>query len=98
MTEMFGGNLFADGALLPLYRQLLGIEGFKPFECVGTPEETIAAFLLAHQRGDFDDTVAMNMFMKDLLPTLKDRHALIEDALTPSKEHAIPLPYSSITP
>src|SRR5207248_3154222 len=41
----FGRDLFSDEGLAPLYRQLWGIDGFKPFECVGTPEETRAAFL-----------------------------------------------------
>lgn len=47
VATIFGKNLFADEQLLPLYRELCGFEGIKPFDCVGTPEEVIAAFKLA---------------------------------------------------
>lgn len=64
LLKIFGKNLYAEDALLPTFKQLLGLEGTKPFECVGTPEETRAAFLLAHQRGDLEDTAAMALFLK----------------------------------
>jgi hypothetical protein len=51
VNEIFGKNLFADEALLPLFRELLGIEGCKPFECVGTNEEMIVALQLANGFG-----------------------------------------------
>ena len=59
VIEIFGKNLLDDASLLPLYRQLLGIEGFKPFECVGTPEETREAFAMIQKRGDFTDATIM---------------------------------------
>lgn len=62
LIEIFGKNLFDDAALIPLYKELLGLEGFKPFECVGTPEETKEAFALARKRGDLSDTAIMKMF------------------------------------
>ncbi len=63
LTKIFDGNLYENESLIPLYRQLLGKEGFKPFECVGTPEETKEAFNLAHKRGDMDDTPVMQMYL-----------------------------------
>ena len=56
MVKIFGKNLFNDLALLTIYRKLWGLEAEKPFDCVGTPEETLAAFKLASKsaayRGD----------------------------------------------
>ena len=52
--------------LKPLYRELLGLQGIKPFECVGTPEETKEAFRLAQKKGEMNDTVMMKMFTKDV--------------------------------
>ena len=98
LEEVFGKNLYADDALLPLYRQLLGLEGTKPFECVGTPEETQAAFLLAHERGDLEDSSAMNMFLQESLATIDDPQKLIRLALRPSPTHAIPPDFSTIVP
>jgi hypothetical protein len=50
VNEVFGRNLFADETLLPLFRELLGIEGCKPFECVGTNEEMAVALKLVNER------------------------------------------------
>lgn len=62
VTEIFGRNLFADASLWPLYEELLGLQRFKPFECVGTPEETKEALRLAQKRGDFAETIIMQKF------------------------------------
>jgi hypothetical protein len=51
MNNIFGKNLFADKALLPLFRELLGMEGCKPFECVGTNEEMKETLQRIHERG-----------------------------------------------
>ena len=44
-----GKNLLLDSQLEPIYRQLLGIEGDKPLECVGEIKENRAAMRLAQQ-------------------------------------------------
>jgi len=50
VIKIFKKNLFDDKKLLPLLYQLLGLEGFKPFECVGTKKETLLAFKLSLER------------------------------------------------
>jgi UDP-N-acetyl-alpha-D-muramoyl-L-alanyl-L-glutamate epimerase len=62
VVNMFGGNLYADKRLLPLFRRLLGIEGFKPLDCVGEPEEMILAMHLAARRGEYEGESAMRIF------------------------------------
>ncbi len=62
VIEMFGADLYADTRLLPLFRQILGIEGFKPLDCVGEPEEMIAAMRLASQRNEYTNEPAMRLF------------------------------------
>jgi UDP-N-acetyl-alpha-D-muramoyl-L-alanyl-L-glutamate epimerase len=49
MAHLFGKNLLADTTLLPIARELLGRGTQKPFECVGTREETLCAFHLCTQ-------------------------------------------------
>ena len=39
LIEIFGGNILADIAQEDGYRELLGLKGHKPFECVGEIEE-----------------------------------------------------------
>jgi hypothetical protein len=50
MRAIFGSDLFEQGDLMPLVRALLGIEGAKPFECVGTAQETLAGLYLTIRR------------------------------------------------
>ncbi len=92
LVPLFGKNLFEDEKLIPLYKELLGLEGFKPFECVGTPEEVKAAFLLIQKRGDFDGTPVMKLF------TEKKAQAMLNEAMEPSDDHAIPKKYLSLVP
>ncbi|HEY1063831.1 MAG TPA: hypothetical protein VGE30_00875, partial [Candidatus Saccharimonadales bacterium] len=48
LEKLWGGkNLLLDPSLEPLYRQLLGIEGDKPLECVGAIKENRAAMRMA---------------------------------------------------
>jgi UDP-N-acetylmuramoylalanine--D-glutamate ligase len=42
-TQIFQHDLFADVTLVPIWKQLLGFEADKPFECVGTKAEILAA-------------------------------------------------------
>lgn len=99
-----GQNLFNSPALLDTYRELLGVQDFKPFDCVGTIDEMRVAFFRAQTHG-FADTAAMNMFREEVLPQMElhtvERNALgatyreeapvIEHQLmTLSSEHAMP--------
>jgi hypothetical protein len=90
VTTMFGGNLFEDEGLLPLYRELLGTEAFKPFECVGTPDETRAAFVLIKKGKKFSKTPVMKMFEKEVQKEIKDEDALVAEALKMKTQHCIP--------
>ncbi|MDP2966880.1 MAG: hypothetical protein Q8N87_00440 [bacterium] len=47
LLKIFGKNLFEDKTLLPIMQELMGERGFKPFECVGTKKESLAAFYLS---------------------------------------------------
>ena len=51
LENLFSGkNLLLDPELDATYRQLLGIEGDKPLECVGEVKESRAAMRLAQQK------------------------------------------------
>lgn len=50
LVKIFGSNLFEDKNLLHLMEELAGERNFKPFECVGTTKESLAAFYLSLQR------------------------------------------------
>ena len=55
LVGLFGKNLFADSTMDQTFRELLGQEGIKPFECVGEVEEVRKALSMAKQRGDWPE-------------------------------------------
>ncbi len=96
LQEIFGANLFDKASLLPLYKELLGKEGFKPFECVGTPEETQVAFYMAGQTGVYDDDIVMKMFKTDVLPSLITIDKIKEKVFVHGDAPLIPEQYKSV--
>ena len=93
LQKIFGANLLNDKKLLPLFQELWGEKAFKPFDCVGTPEEVRAAFLLITQNGAWKDSLIVEYFRHKILPKIKDPEALISAALTNSAEHSVPLEF-----
>jgi UDP-N-acetyl-alpha-D-muramoyl-L-alanyl-L-glutamate epimerase len=87
---IFGADFLADAANLPLVEELLGLSGHKPFECVGTPDEMIAALWLCHDGRLHAGTPALALFRERVLPGLEDPQRLVEDCLRPSEDHLVP--------
>lgn len=56
VINIFGKNLLDDKNLLLLFEELVGIRNFKPFECVGTPEETREALEKIINKKEFDES------------------------------------------
>jgi len=55
LIEIFGGNLFSDTELYPIFSQLLGKTETKPFECVGEINEVKRALILAKETGNWKE-------------------------------------------
>lgn len=74
--QIFGKELYEDASLAPLYRELLGISGIKPFECVGTNEEMILAMQKFYQQSTIQKKEhrlpIMEIFESEILPTMSD--------------------------
>jgi len=66
-TQIFHKNLFNDKSLLPLAKQLAGLEKTKPFECVGEKKESLAAFYLSFKKveGESKNFYLLNFFKKN---------------------------------
>lgn len=54
LTEIFGKNMYGDENQFAGFAALLGVGEDKPFECVGTVDESIAALQLTADRADWD--------------------------------------------
>lgn len=72
VNQIFARDLFEDKNLIPLFSELLGISGIKPFECVGTNEEMILAFWLIFQNEKKADAVMMKLFFEQVMTRMKD--------------------------
>ncbi len=68
VVAIFGADLYTKKRLLPLFKRILGIEGFKPLDCVGEPEEMILAMHYAARRKEYSGEPAMRLFEKYFPP------------------------------
>ena len=77
LIKIFGKDLFEDKRLIPIMKELIGEDKYKPFECVGTKKETLIAFYLSYKkyidRKRVDDTYVnlpflLRYFEKKILP------------------------------
>lgn len=68
VVSIFGADLYSKKRLLPLFKRILGIEGFKPLDCVGEPEEMILAMHYASCRKEYSGEPAMRLFEEHFPP------------------------------
>jgi hypothetical protein len=76
--KIFGQELYDNNELVKLYKELLGIDGIKPFECVGTNEEVTYAMYLYYKRIENNSQIPpiMEFFKNNVLPTLSANELL----------------------
>lgn len=90
LIAIFGKNLYEDESLIDMYKQLLGIAEFKPFDCVGTPDETCVAMHIAHEQGEYNETSVMKLFGSRVLPNMKDIDAMKSEVFKTYESKNIP--------
>ncbi len=69
MLSIFGADLYKRKRLSRLFKRILGIEGFKPLDCVGEPEEMILAMHLASARKEYAGEPIMQLFEEYFPPS-----------------------------
>jgi len=74
LTKIFGSNLFEDQTLIPLMEELVGDRSFKPFECVGTTQESLAAFYLCLQKTHPPLPILLKHFRQHIAKKHPDLH------------------------
>lgn len=55
LVKIFGKDLYADAALQPMFKDLMGKGSMKPFDCVGTFEEMQEAYAMAWGNAKFPE-------------------------------------------
>ena len=70
---IFWKELYQDIELENLFKELLGISGIKPFECVGTNEEVIMAMYMYYnklKKSNSELPFILNIFEKEISPKM----------------------------
>ena len=88
MIDIFGADLYAKPRLLPLFKRILGIEGWKPFDCVGEPEEMILAMHYAAQRREYAGEPAMQLFL-EYFPSSYGFDEIARKVFADTEEHVV---------
>lgn len=89
-------NLLDDLSQLRGFQELIGVEGHKPFECVGEIKESMAALILLTNNIEWRNDNIVRYFAKEILPTIKDPGNLIEESMKFSKKHMLSKHYEEI--
>lgn len=72
VNDIFWADLFEKADLIPLFKELLWIEGIKPFECVGTNEEMTLAIWIISKKEKKSDSPIMKLFEEKVKSRMTD--------------------------
>jgi len=82
LVGIFGTDLLRDESQLPGYRELLGIDSYKPFECVGEIPESQAAVVRLGELADWRDAAVVRRLVAELDPPLPAWSEVLERRVT----------------
>lgn len=93
LEKIFSVNLLKDGTQLAGFRELLGIEGHKPLECVGEIEESRLALRLIAQKAEWKKIPEVRVLLGDLPESAWPTPAQEKEVFATSPQHFIPNNY-----
>ncbi|MCF6318276.1 MAG: UDP-N-acetylmuramoyl-L-alanine--D-glutamate ligase [Proteobacteria bacterium] len=85
LITIFGINLLDDVSQQKGFAELLGIQGFKPFECVGEIQESQQAFSMIQNRQAWKDDKLIRCFKESLAQFEVKKQQKPNSTLTPIK-------------
>jgi hypothetical protein len=91
LVAVFGADLLDDEAQLQGFRELLGLAGVKPFECVGEIEESQVALVLAARDGDWAGSALVVRLLGELRAAgAEPGDTEVSAALAAAADHELP--------
>ncbi|MGQ0663319.1 MAG: endonuclease domain-containing protein [Pseudomonadota bacterium] len=90
LLDIFGGDLLDADDQETGFRELMGLSGHKPFECVGETQESAAAMGALIGRPEWRGDRLVKRLGAELRPHLGDLARHMDRALAPSGEHLVP--------
>ncbi|VAW32867.1 hypothetical protein MNBD_GAMMA01-456 [hydrothermal vent metagenome] len=77
LLVIFAKNMLNDASQQTGFAELLGVTGFKPFECVGDIEESQLAYNLIKNQTDWGDDLLIKYFSDKIPPTTPQQYQTI---------------------
>ena len=96
LVSIFGKNLLDDATLTPLFKELLGLENFKPFECVGTSDESLYAMYKVIESGEYVDDAVVKALVAEIDPPSLKLWRARKNLFKTHKEHLIPREFLNV--
>jgi hypothetical protein len=97
LVAIFGADLLADETQIPGYKELLGLDGHKPFECVGEVEESVVALSLLRDSAQWSDAPVVSELVA-AVPDAAWAAAAASDVFTPGGPNHVPPAYAALVP
>jgi hypothetical protein len=94
MTRTFTIDLMNEETLEPLFKELTGLEGHPPLDCVGTVEELVLSLNLAFKQGKFVNTYLMGVAETAGLIQDKDWESELNAALALQPDSVFPAEFA----
>lgn len=92
LISIFGSDILADAAQIPGYLELLGLDGHKPFECVGETEESVVALGLLRDSDEWRDAPVVTALAAAVPPS--GWAAASSDVFAPGGPNFVPPAYA----
>jgi hypothetical protein len=96
VCEIFGQNMLEDAAQVDGFEKLVGLDGHKPWECVGEIAESSSAFLQLAEQPAWSDSFVVSELAPRLKSNIQQPERLRSDFLTPSNDHCMPKRYKEM--
>lgn len=90
LTGIFGGDMLDDPAQLEGYRELTGLSGHKPWECVGEIAESAVSILRLSQDPAWKDDFVVSRLAGPLAARLTNPDEVWSALMAPAGEHFLP--------
>lgn len=96
LLAIFGKNLFEDKTHIPIFEELLGLRGSKPFECVATFEESQWAMQMIINKKQYDKDAVIQYFKKKMTLTELQMQNIEKEIFSISNMSLIPEAFKTI--
>jgi hypothetical protein len=93
LAHIFGRDLFADEGQVPGFKELLGVDAHKPFECVGEVAESVVALAMMSEQDQWRDSPVLAA-LQAAVPASAWVTASRDEVLTPGGPSFVPPAYA----